>query len=89
MVEFTLVYVSHTAPKRILSHIMDKNETELVKQRIHELRIEHRDLDDVIARLSSDIHVDQLQLRRLKKRKLYLRDSIERLESKLIPDLDA
>jgi hypothetical protein len=68
---------------------MDKNETELVKQRIHELRIEHRDLDDVIARLSSDIHVDQLQLRRLKKRKLYLRDSIERLESKLIPDLDA
>ena len=68
---------------------MDKNEIELVKQRIHELRIEHRDLDDVIARLSSDIHVDQLQLRRLKKRKLYLRDSIERLESKLIPDLDA
>jgi hypothetical protein len=41
-------------------------------QRLRELRIEHRDLDDVICRLSMDLYVDELQLRRLKKRKLML-----------------
>ncbi|MEX0733167.1 MAG: DUF465 domain-containing protein [Steroidobacteraceae bacterium] len=58
-------------------------------QRLRELRIEHRDLDDVICRLSLDIYVDELQLRRLKKRKLLLKDQIMRLESELIPDLNA
>lgn len=51
--------------------------------------MEHRALDEAIARLSSDSSVDQLQLTRLKKRKLYLKDTISRLESALIPDLDA
>jgi len=58
-------------------------------QRLRELRIEHRDLDDVICRLSLDIYVDELQLRRLKKRKLLLKDQIMRIESELIPDLNA
>lgn len=58
-------------------------------RRLKELRIEHRDLDDVIARLNADLNVDQLRLRRLKKRKLLLKDLIERLESELIPDLNA
>ncbi len=58
-------------------------------RRLKELRIEHRDLDDVIERLNSDLHVDQLRLRRLKKRKLLLKDLIEKLESELIPDLNA
>ncbi|MHB8471436.1 MAG: YdcH family protein [Gammaproteobacteria bacterium] len=58
-------------------------------QRLQDLRIEHRDLDDVIARLAASVDLDQLQLRRLKKRKLYLKDTISKLESKLIPDLDA
>ena len=65
----------------------DEDHTELL-QRLQELRIEHRDLDDVIARLALSVDLDQLQLRRLKKRKLYLKDTISRLESKLIPDLD-
>jgi len=43
----------------------------------------------VIERLSMDIHVDELQLKRLKKRKLVLKDQITRLESELIPDLNA
>ena len=60
-----------------------------IKARINELRTEHQDLDDVVARLAQDLHVDQLRLRRLKKRKLFLKDQIERLRSRLIPDLDA
>ncbi len=56
---------------------------------LHQLRVEHRDLDAAIERLSGDIRMDELQLRRLKKRKLLIKDSIARLESRLIPDLDA
>jgi hypothetical protein len=69
----------------------DKVNTQLFEQmtRLRELRIEHRDLDDVICRLSLDIYIDELQLRRLKKRKLMLKDQIMRLESELIPDLNA
>lgn len=58
-------------------------------QRLRQLRIEHRDLDDVIHRLQLDLYVDQVQMRRLKKRKLMLKDQIARLESQLIPDLNA
>ena len=58
-------------------------------ERLRQLRIEHRDLDDVINRLQLDLYVDQVQLRRLKKRKLLLKDQIARLESQLIPDLNA
>ena len=54
-----------------------------------ELRIEHRDLDDAIARLSATIESDELTIKRLKKRKLRLKDMIAALESRLIPDLDA
>jgi len=57
--------------------------------KIDQLRLEHRDLDDVISRLQEQGVVDQLQLRRMKKRKLLIKDIIQRLESKLIPDLDA
>ncbi|HEX4023847.1 MAG TPA: YdcH family protein [Steroidobacteraceae bacterium] len=58
-------------------------------ERLRQLRIEHRDLDEVIARLSLDMHIDELQLKRLKKRKLVLKDQILKLESELIPDLNA
>ncbi|MEO8465882.1 MAG: YdcH family protein [Gammaproteobacteria bacterium] len=58
-------------------------------ERIKQLRVEHRDLDLVIARLVSDPHVDQLMLKRLKKRKLILKDMITQLESARIPDLNA
>jgi len=57
--------------------------------RLCELRLEHRDLDEAIARLSADPTVNQLALTRMKKRKLKLKDWIGYLESKLIPDLDA
>ena len=58
-------------------------------QKLRALRIEHRDLDEVISRLSLDLHIDELQIKRLKKRKLVLKDQILMLESQLIPDLNA
>ena len=60
-----------------------------ITQLLAELREEHRDLDLAIKRMAEDPWQDQLQVRRLKKRKLKLKDWIARLESKLIPDLDA
>lgn len=62
---------------------------EALRKQLAELRVQHRDLDEVIARLVHDKSIDELLLRRLKKQKLYLRDTIARLESRLIPDLDA
>jgi hypothetical protein len=58
-------------------------------EKLRALRIEHRDLDQIISRLALDIHVDEVQMRRLKKRKLLLKDQIARLESQSIPDLNA
>ena len=65
--------------------------TDLFKniERLRQLRIEHRDLDDIISRLTMDFKVDELQMKRLKRRKLLLKDQIARLESQLIPDLNA
>ena len=60
-----------------------------LRDRLTELRIEHRDLDEAISLLDENRHADQLRLRRLKKRKLMLKDLIVRLESELIPDMDA
>ncbi|HZW58827.1 MAG TPA: DUF465 domain-containing protein [Woeseiaceae bacterium] len=69
----------------------DKVDTECFRDfaRLRELRMNHRDLDDLIDRLSHDPLVDQLRIRRLKKRRLILKDMIARLESDIIPDLDA
>ncbi len=60
-----------------------------ISARLHDLRQAHRDLDQAIERMADNPAVDQLQLRRLKKRKLHLRDQIAWYESRLIPDLDA
>jgi hypothetical protein len=64
-------------------------DVETLRQRIHQLQIEHRDLDDVISKLSQSPAQDQLQLQRLKKRKLYLKDQIAMLERQLTPDIPA
>lgn len=65
------------------------NESADIAKQLVELRIEHRDLDAAIERLATDPQCDELQLKRMKKRKLLLKDAISKLESKLIPDLDA
>ncbi len=68
---------------------MFEDKEEQVRQKLYAMQLEHRDLDDMIQRATEDLYVNQIQLRRLKKRKLQLKDSIERLRSELIPDLDA
>ena len=60
-----------------------------MRERLEALKTEHRDLDALIIQLSQNPFQDQLQVTRLKRRKLQLKDAIARLESKLIPDLNA
>jgi hypothetical protein len=67
----------------------EEEDVEGLRIRLAELYQEHRDLDVAIASMQANPFIDQLQLRRLKKRKLQLRDGITRLESRLIPDLNA
>lgn len=64
-------------------------DAELLKAKLVALKSEHRDLDEVIARLSAHAPFDQLQLQRLKKRKLLLKDQISKIESELLPDIIA
>ncbi len=68
---------------------MQENHSENIQLRIEELKTEHRDLDDVLKRLANDRNTDELQIRRLKKRKLQLKDSITMLESQALPDISA
>lgn len=60
-----------------------------IREKLEALTIEHRDLDDVIARLVDDHHQDELQIRRLKRRKLMLKDQITLLAQQLVPDIRA
>lgn len=62
---------------------------EEIRRKLADLTTEHRDLDDVIARMATDPFMDQLRLQRLKKRKLMLKDQIAALENQLIPDIIA
>jgi len=62
---------------------------EAIKARVEQLKIEHRDLDDAIASISEKAPFNQLQIQRLKKRKLVLKDLIAKLESQLVPDIIA
>ena len=64
-------------------------DTEALKTTLAALKIEHRELDDVITRLAERAPVDQLELQRLKKRKLLLKDQITKIESELLPDIIA
>ncbi|MEW7981140.1 MAG: YdcH family protein [gamma proteobacterium symbiont of Phacoides pectinatus] len=68
---------------------LDNLSIDEMQSRLITLREEHRDLDDAILRLSSGPSINELQLRRLKKRKLFLKDAISRIETLLIPDLNA
>ena len=62
-------------------------EIEAIRQALAELQLEHRDLDEIIHRLTHEPSIEELKVKRLKKRKLHLKDQIARLENKLIPDI--
>ena len=67
----------------------DNSSEGAIRAKLAALESEHRDLDDVIARLSETAPFDQLQIQRLKKRKLLLKDEIARLQDMLLPDIIA
>ena len=71
---------------RRMNHPRDPAELSRLSRRVVELRIEHRDLDGAIERLAADIQADELALKRLKRRKLQLKDQIAWIENALIPD---
>ncbi len=62
-------------------------EVQAIRERIAQLTVEHRDLDQVIGRLLDDPAHDELQMRRLKRRKLLLKDQITLLERQINPDI--
>ncbi len=66
-----------------------QTDLEILKKRILQLNLEHRDLDDIIAKLAQKPGQDQLQLQRLKKKKLFVKDQIVQLERQLTPDISA
>ena len=68
---------------------LNDEQRELLRGKLEELRTEHRDLDDVIARVTEEAPFDQLRVQRLKKRKLMLKDQIIHIESMLLPDIIA
>ena len=65
------------------------SEEDVLRRKLDELKTEHRDLDDIIDRIAQQIPFDQLQLQRLKKRKLVLKDLIAKIEGQLLPDIIA
>ena len=70
-----------------MSSQLTNEEKHKLEERLYTLRQEHRDLDDVINRLLLTPDVEELQLKRFKKRKLLIKDTITRLEDALIPDI--
>ena len=68
---------------------LTEEEKAQIRQRLQALEVEHHDLDDVICRLVIDRSLDQLRMQRLKKRKLMLKDQIQRLRARLIPNIIA
>jgi len=81
--------VARTSPRRVTETPLTEQEKVEIRQRLQALEVEHHDLDDVIGRLAGDPVQDRLQLQRLKKRKLMLKDQIQRLRTRLIPDIIA
>jgi hypothetical protein len=88
----TFRYAAHREcynDKQILLAAAMDLDAEALRAKLAALKLEHRELDDVITRLAERAPVDQLELQRLKKRKLLLKDQITKIESELLPDIIA
>ena len=75
--------------RAVYARRVDASNPSDIAQKIAELRVEHRDLDDAIARLVDDTESDEVAIKRLKKRKLMLKDQIFMLQRQLVPDIPA
>lgn len=72
-----------------MNNTVNVTELEALRAKLKDLRVEHRQLDVEISKLSEGPYINNLLVQRLKKRKLMIKDTIVRYESKLIPDLNA
>ena len=72
-----------------MTQALNDEEREILEQRLYELKMEHRDIDVVVRRLSEDPHTEELMLKRFKKRKLNLKEKIAKINDRLIPDMEA
>lgn len=70
-----------------MSASLSEEEIRQIRTRILELKLEHRDLNQLIEQLVRDPAFEELHIKRLKKRKLQVKDELARLEDKLIPDI--
>ena len=70
-----------------MSETLSEEELSYIRKRLYELRLEHRDLDDAIEQLVATGTFEELKIKRMKKRKLQLKDAIARMEDRLIPDI--
>ena len=84
-----LPYHPDRAPSHLPEPRLSMTDAETIKHRIAELHLEHRGLDAMIDALGQQPRFDELQLRRLKKRKLQIKDAITLLQMQLIPDIPA
>lgn len=81
--------LAHTSALKSVRVFAVRVEQSEIQRWLEQLQLEHRDLDEVIVHLIDSRHHDSMRIQRLKKRKLALKDMIAKLESELIPDLDA
>lgn len=81
------IVIYHSSVETVMRQQFTDAEKQRMEDRLFELRQEHRDLDDVINRLLLSAVVEEMQLKRFKKRKLLLKDAILKLENALIPDI--
>ena len=87
--DVTNLFPAKTADNPQQNNHAQNSDMQGLKRQLAELKSEHRDLDEVIRRLSDGTPINQLQIQRLKKRKLNLKDEITRLHAKLLPDIIA
>ena len=87
--DVTTLFPAEAADSVRQNNASQNNEIQGLQHQLAELESEHRDLDEVISRLSDGTPTNQLQIQRLKKRKLNLKDEITRLHAKLLPDIIA
>lgn len=85
--DFTSIFYGFPLPSEPMTPELTSEEIYEIQHKLSELMLEHRDLDEIVDRLIAAGDIEELKIKRLKKRKLQIKDEIARLEDKLIPDI--